>query len=206
MAGDLGRPSCLVVFAPQYSWESYPRRMWWIMGTKFQLIWILPLLLFQFYLHVNINIEIPCDVDNCPWGQLEGVLSSQVSLKINLWFWLPEDRRTHIFHYCPPPWRSHWGAGHTNAGHPSVRLSVHCKACWHDNFRFHLPIYTIFDPVMHTTIALDEFQHEWPWPTIDLLFQTFDLLFHIWPTVHNYTCIPKYLGWWGTLDPSGQLV
>ena len=28
--------------------------------------------------------------------------------------------------------------------------------------RFHAPIYTIFDPVMHTTIALDEFEDELP--------------------------------------------
>ena len=32
------------------------------------------------------------------------------------------------------------------------------RAC--DNFRFHAPIYTIFDPVIHTTIALDEFEDE----------------------------------------------
>ena len=31
--------------------------------------------------------------------------------------------------------------------------------------------YTQFDPVMHPTIALDEFEDEWPWPTFDLLFQ-----------------------------------
>ena len=33
-----------------------------------------------------------------------------------------------------------------------------------------IQIYTIFDPVMHTTIALDEFEDELPWPTFDLLF------------------------------------
>ena len=39
--------------------------------------------------------------------------------------------------------------------HVSVYVSSYC-----DNFRFHAPIYTIFDPVMHTTIALDEFEDE----------------------------------------------
>ena len=39
-----------------------------------------------------------------------------------------------------------------------VRLSVRHKAC--DNLRFHSPIYSIFDPVMHATIALDEFEDE----------------------------------------------
>ena len=29
-----------------------------------------------------------------------------------------------------------------------------------DNFRFPSPIYTKFDPVMHPTIALDEFEDE----------------------------------------------
>ena len=28
----------------------------------------------------------------------------------------------------------------------------------------------LVDPVMHPTIALDEFEDEWPWPTFDLLF------------------------------------
>ena len=39
-----------------------------------------------------------------------------------------------------------------------VRLCVRHKACWRINF--HALIYTIFDPVMHTTIALDEFKDE----------------------------------------------
>ena len=47
------------------------------------------------------------------------------------------------------------GGGHRNARRPSVT-----KLCWCDNFRFHGPIYTIFDPVMHPTIALDEFEDE----------------------------------------------
>ena len=42
---------------------------------------------------------------------------------------------------------------------------------WPTFLGFHAPIYTIFDPVIHTTIALDEFEDEWPWPTFDLLFQ-----------------------------------
>ena len=54
--------------------------------------------------------------------------------------------------------------GHRNAGRPSVRPSVRAsvshKACLCDNFRYHAPIYTIFDPVMHTTIALDEFEED----------------------------------------------
>ena len=28
------------------------------------------------------------------------------------------------------------------------------------------PIYTQFNPVMHPTIALNEFEDEWPWPTL----------------------------------------
>ena len=39
---------------------------------------------------------------------------------------------------------------------PSVRVSITKR----DNFRFHAPIYTIFDPVMHPTIALDDFEDE----------------------------------------------
>ena len=46
----------------------------------------------------------------------------------------------------------------------SVRLSVcpsvYHKTCYRDNFRFHTPIFTVFDPVLHTTIALDEFEDE----------------------------------------------
>ena len=69
------------------------------------------------------------------------------------------------------------------------------KTHQNDTFRFHAPIYTIldpvcnaamqnligaitadfmhaqFDPVMHPTMDLDEFQDEWPWSTFDLLFQ-----------------------------------
>ena len=44
---------------------------------------------------------------------------------------------------------------HRNAGQPPVRQSV-TKLVSAINFRFHAPIYTIFDPVMHTTIALEE--------------------------------------------------
>ena len=35
-----------------------------------------------------------------------------------------------------------------------LRTSV-TKACYRNNFRFHAPIYTIFDPVMQPTIASD---------------------------------------------------
>ena len=54
-----------------------------------------------------------------------------------------------------------------------VRPFVRHKACKRDNFICHAPIYTIFDPVMHTTIALDEFEEEWSWPTFYLLFYVF---------------------------------
>ena len=49
-------------------------------------------------------------------------------------------------------------------------LGHNAKTCY-DNFIFHAPIYTIFEPVIHTTIALNEFEDEWPWPTFDLLFE-----------------------------------
>ena len=60
--------------------------------------------------------------------------------------------------FCPPPWRSHWGDIEMLGVHVCVRASVRHKACERDNFRFPSPIYTIFDPVMHPTIALDEFE------------------------------------------------
>ena len=34
------------------------------------------------------------------------------------------------------------------------------NTCQRDNFRFHTPIYTIFDFVMHTTIASDELEED----------------------------------------------
>ena len=44
---------------------------------------------------------------------------------------------------------------------PSVHLCVRHKACkLQVNFRFHAPIYMIFDPVMHTAIAFDEFEED----------------------------------------------
>ena len=39
-------------------------------------------------------------------------------------------------------------------------LCRNAKIRYHDNFRLHAPTYTIFDLVMHTTIALDEFEDE----------------------------------------------
>ena len=55
-----------------------------------------------------------------------------------------------------------WGGGgvHTNAGRASVRAYVPHKARERDNFIFQSPIYTIFDPVMYTTITLDELEDE----------------------------------------------
>ena len=48
--------------------------------------------------------------------------------------------------------------GHRNAGRACVCVSY--KACYRDNFSFNAPIYTIFYPVMHPTIALNEFENE----------------------------------------------
>ena len=70
--------------------------------------------------------------------------------------------------YCPLPWRSHLGGGDIEM----LGICASVRACMcqsmrpsvtkrvSDNFKFHGPIYTIFDPVMHTTIALDEFEAE----------------------------------------------
>ena len=43
-----------------------------------------------------------------------------------------------------------------------IRLCVGASVTKLVNFRFHAPIYTIFDPVMHITIALDEFEDDLP--------------------------------------------
>ena len=50
-------------------------------------------------------------------------------------------------------------------------LGRNAKSRYRDNFRFLSPICTQFDPVMHPTIALDEFEDEDEWPS-----------HYIWPT------------------------
>ena len=39
-------------------------------------------------------------------------------------------------------------------------LGHNAKTCQNDNFRLHAPFYTIFEPVIHTTIVFDEFEDE----------------------------------------------
>ena len=65
---------------------------------------------------------------------------------------------------CPPPWRSHWRRGGGGGLIEMLGICPSVHASVYDSFRFHELIYTIFDPVMHTTITLDEFEDEWPKP------------------------------------------